>query len=159
GGGGGETRALKGGSEIARGVLKVRRLSPALFTADSSGLGLGAAVALRARADGTQSYEPVARLDASNRLTAAPVDLGVEGDRVFLLLFGSGMRKRGAPAQVKAQIGGVDAEVFYVGPQGDLVGLDQINLLIPRSLIGRGDVEITLTVDGRAANPVRVTIK
>src|SRR5262249_56923592 len=113
-------------------------LAPAWFPADWSGLGLAASVALRARADGTQSYEPVARLDANNRLKAAPIDLGGEGDRVFLLLFGSGMRKRGAPAQVKAQIGGVDAEVFYAGPQGDLVGLAQINPLIPRSLIGAG---------------------
>jgi uncharacterized protein (TIGR03437 family) len=151
--------AINGASAVATGVLNVVPLSPALFTADSSGLGLAEAVALRVRADGTQSYEPIVRLNASNRPVAVPIDLGGEGDRVFLLLFGTGLRKRGEPTQVKAQIGGADAEVSYAGPQGDLVGLDQINLLIPRSLQGRGNVEITLTVDSRVANPVRVDVK
>src|SRR5262249_25898545 len=40
--------AFNGASAIATGVLNVAPLSPALFTADSSGLGLAAAVALRA---------------------------------------------------------------------------------------------------------------
>jgi len=39
------------------------------------------------------------------------------------------------------------------------VGLDQVNLALSRSLIGRGEVAITLTADGRVANPVTVTIK
>jgi hypothetical protein len=30
---------------------------------------------------------------------------------------------------------------------------------LPRSLNGRGEVDMALTVDGRAANPVRVNIK
>jgi uncharacterized protein (TIGR03437 family) len=48
---------------------------------------------------------------------------------------------------------------FMPGAQGSLVGLDQINVLIPRSLIGRGEVDVMLTVDGKAANTVRVAIK
>jgi uncharacterized protein (TIGR03437 family) len=60
---------------------------------------------------------------------------------------------------VSARIGGVDAPVSFVGAQGDFVGLDQINLQIPRSLIGRGEVEIRLTVDGQQANAVMVSIK
>ena len=35
--------------------------------------------------------------------------------------------------------------------QGDLVGLDQVNVEVPRSLAGRGDVDVVLTVDGVAA--------
>ena len=38
-------------------------------------------------------------------------------------------------------------------------GLDQVNLLLPRSLAGRGDVDVALTVDGKAANIVRINIK
>ena len=37
--------------------------------------------------------------------------------------------------------------------------LGQINLRLPRSLAGRGEVDITLTVDGRRANTVRVNFK
>jgi len=40
-----------------------------------------------------------------------------------------------------------------------MVGLDQVNVLIPRSLIGRGEVDVVLTVDGKPANTVRVAIK
>jgi uncharacterized protein (TIGR03437 family) len=37
--------------------------------------------------------------------------------------------------------------------------LDQINALIPRALIGRGEVDVVLTVDGKIANTVRVNIR
>jgi uncharacterized protein (TIGR03437 family) len=37
--------------------------------------------------------------------------------------------------------------------------LDQVNLRLPRSLAGRGEVELALTVDGREANRVKVQIK
>jgi uncharacterized protein (TIGR03437 family) len=57
------------------------------------------------------------------------------------------------------QLGGVDAQVSYAGAQGSLVGLDQVNALIPRSLIGRGEADVVLTVDGRTANTVQVSIK
>ena len=37
--------------------------------------------------------------------------------------------------------------------------VDQVNVRIPRSLIGRGLADVTLTVDGVAANIVQVNIK
>jgi len=37
--------------------------------------------------------------------------------------------------------------------------LGQVNARLPRSLIGRGEVEVVLTVDGKAANTVRISIK
>jgi uncharacterized protein (TIGR03437 family) len=49
--------------------------------------------------------------------------------------------------------------VLYAGEQGSLVGVDQVNLSIARTLIGRGDVDIVLSVDGVAANVVRINIK
>jgi uncharacterized protein (TIGR03437 family) len=49
--------------------------------------------------------------------------------------------------------------VLFAGPQGDLVGLDQINVRIPRSLIGRGEVAVELVADNREVNAVRVAIK
>lgn len=40
-------------------------VAPALFTADASGRGLAAALVLRIKADNSQSFEPVARFDAT----------------------------------------------------------------------------------------------
>ncbi len=58
-----------------------------------------------------------------------------------------------------ATLGGLNAEVLYAGAQGSLAGLDQINVRLPRSLAGRGDVDVALTVDGKAANVVQVNFK
>ena len=58
-----------------------------------------------------------------------------------------------------ARLGAVNAEVLYAGAQGDLVGLDQVNVRVPRALIGRGEVELEMTLDGKPTNTVRVAIK
>jgi uncharacterized protein (TIGR03437 family) len=47
----------------------------------------------------------------------------------------------------------------YVRKQPTIVDLDHINVEIPRTLIGKGDAEVAVTVDGRNASPVRVTIQ
>jgi uncharacterized protein (TIGR03437 family) len=60
---------------------------------------------------------------------------------------------------VTATIGGTSATVSYAGAQGSLTGLDQVNVLIPRSLIGRGEAAVALTVDGKVANPVTINVK
>jgi len=60
---------------------------------------------------------------------------------------------------VMARIGGADAQVTFAGAQGGPVSLDQVNLLVPRILIGRGVVEIMLTVDGKIANTVEANIR
>jgi uncharacterized protein (TIGR03437 family) len=61
-----------------------------------------------------------------------------------LILFGTGWRYRRALADVSATAGGVTTPVSFAGAQGDLVGLDQANLLLPHSLKGRGEIEVRL---------------
>nr|MDQ3011815.1 hypothetical protein [Acidobacteriota bacterium] len=147
------------GSVFTEG-LRIASVAPGLFAANANGQGVAAAVALRIKADGGQSYEPVARFDAaSSRFVSLPIDLGVETDQVFLLLYGTGIRGRTTLSAVSVMIGGVEAVVDYAGAQGDFAGLDQINVRLPRSLAGRGEVDVVLTADGRAANVVRISIK
>jgi uncharacterized protein (TIGR03437 family) len=153
-----------GDGSVSTGTLNVTPAAPGLFTANGDGKGVASAVLLRVKADGAQSYEPVALYDAAaRRFIAAPIDLGLDsgnaGDQVFLILFGTGLRYRSALPAVIASIGGASAEVLYAGPQGAFAGLDQVNLRLPRSLAGRGEVELALTVDGREANRVKVQIK
>ena len=149
-----------GQGPLAVGTAAIAPVAPGLFTADASGRGLAAAAALRIRADGSQSYEPVARFDAAqNRFVPVPIDLGAANDQVFLLLFATGIRNRSQLANVTARLGDADALVLFAGPQGDLLGLDQVNVELPRALAGRGEIDLALTVDGRAANLVRIAIK
>ena len=131
-----------------------------MFSADASGAGLAAAVALRVKANGEQVYEPVGQFDpTTNRFVALPIDVSNPAEQVFLLLFGTGFRNCSALTNVTAKVSGIDAEVMFAGAQGDYVGLDQCNVRLPNVLAGRGDVDLLLTVEGRTANPVRVQFK
>lgn len=151
---------ISGTGGAASETLTMAAVAPGLFSANASGQGLAAATVLRVKADGTQSFEPVGRFDsAQGRVVAVPIDLGAETDQVFLLLFGTGIRQRSALSAVMASIGGALVETLFAGAQADFVGLDQVNLPIARSLMGRGEVDIALSVDGVSANVVRVSIK
>ncbi|MGH9936877.1 MAG: choice-of-anchor D domain-containing protein, partial [Blastocatellia bacterium] len=146
-----------GDGSLSVGAVNIAAIAPGLFAANANGQGVPAAVALRVKADGAQIYEPVSRFDqAQNRFVAAPIDLGPAGEQVFLLLFGTGLRFNSGLERVTCKLGGIDAPVLYAGAQGGLVGLDQINLSLPRALAGRGEVDLVLTVDGQTANTVRV---
>jgi len=145
---------------VATGLIQIANVAPGLFTADGSGRGLPAAFIYRVGADRSERYESVARFDsAQNKFVAVPIDLGPSDDQVFLVLYSTGLRFRSTLAAVTAMVGGVEAQVLYAGDQGSFTGLDQANLLLPRTLAGRGDVNVALTVDGRAANIVQVNIR
>jgi uncharacterized protein (TIGR03437 family) len=144
---------------FSTGTAQVATVAPGLFTANSSGQGVPAGYALRVRQGQLQPAESIAQLNAQNQWIPRPIDLGPEGDEVYLVLFGTGIRFRREPPQVSAQIGGVNARVDYAREHCCWVGLDQVNLLLPRSLIGRGEVDLTLTVDGVTSNTVRIQIK
>ena len=109
---------------------------------------------------GRRSYEPIAEFNqAQNRFVAKPIDLGPATDQVFLILYGTGFRNRSALAAVACKIGGADAEVLFAGDTPDFIGLDQSNVRLPRSLAGRGEVDVVMTVDGKMANLVRIAVK
>jgi uncharacterized protein (TIGR03437 family) len=153
-------RVTNAASGVFNGRVTIARVAPGLFTANASGQGVAVGQALRVKADGERISEPIARWDnAQARFVTNPVDLGGEGDQLYLILYGTGLRHRSALQQVKGMIGGVDAQVVFAGAQGAFAGLDQMNILAPRALAGRGEVELVLVVDGQPANSTRVSIR
>lgn len=155
-----------GDGAVSTGSVMIAPTAPGLFTANSDGHGLAAALVLRVRADGKQSYEPVARYDTETRqFVAVSIDPGPASDQLFLILFGTGFRGRSSLSSVSVAVGGLPADVLYAGPQGNggawdtLIGLDQLNVRLPRSLAGRGDLDIVMTADGRASNPVKINLR
>ncbi len=149
-----------GDSFVAAGMVEIAGVAPGLFSANASGQGVAAALALRIKADGTQQFEPVARFDSGqNRFVAEPIDLGPETDQVFRVLFGTGIKFRSAPSAVSSTISGASSEVLFADAAPGFVGLDQVNLSISRSLVGRGEVDVALSVDGKAANRMRISIR
>jgi uncharacterized protein (TIGR03437 family) len=148
-----------GDGDISSGSAQITTVAPGLFTANANGQGVAAALALRIKADGARQFEPVSQFDAAqNKFVATPINIGPETDQVFLILFGAGLRFRSSLSSVTARIGGIDAQVLFAGPQNDFVGLDQVNARLSRSLMGRGLVDVTLTVDGQGANTVEISI-
>ena len=141
-------------------VLLIAAVAPGLFSASSSGQGVAAAVVARVKADGSQSFEPVARFDEMlNKIVAVPIDLGPATDTVILVLFGTGIRNRSALSALSVRIGGEDLPVQYASAAPGFAGLDQIKQVATRSLAGRGDVGIELIADGKRANEVRVSFR
>lgn len=85
------------------------------------------------------------------------IDLGPENEQVVLVLFGTGIRSYSSGVSVR--IGSIDATVLAAQAQAEYVGLDQVNVLLPRELAGRGEVDLLLTADGKQANVVRIHIR
>jgi uncharacterized protein (TIGR03437 family) len=151
---------LLNGATVGTGSLTIASVTPGLFAANANGQGVIAAVLLRIKADGTQSYEAVAQLNAAtNRYEAVPIDFGAATDQLFLVAYGTGFRYRSALSAVTCTVGGANAAVSYAGEQGALVGLDQLNVALPRSLAGRGSADVVLSVDGKTTNTVTVQFK
>jgi uncharacterized protein (TIGR03437 family) len=141
---------------VATGTVDINAVNPSIFALP--GGSVAAAVAVRVNVVGTQTPLAVFQCTGSS-CTATPMDIGGAGDTVFLTLFGTGLRKNSGLANVYATIGGADAPVAFAGAQGEFAGLDQINVQIPTSLRGRGDVPIVLTVDGLTSNTVSINIR
>lgn len=137
-----------------------------LFTADASGTGVPAAYLQRVRADGSQSIELIGQYDpAQNKWVTVPIDLGPESDQVFLVLFGTGIRGWNTAQKPVVGYFKLDASYYepvvadYAGAQPEYAGLDQINLRLPRSLKGSGEITLYVTATGGPfSNTVRIRI-
>jgi uncharacterized protein (TIGR03437 family) len=147
----------------AAGTTTIARFAPAFFSANASGSGVAAAVLAQLTVMGGTMYLPIASFDPQqNRFVPLPIDVSPPFFKT-LVLFGTGFRALGVgsatPPPLSLTIGGVAAQPIFIGAQGSLAGLDQLNFQLPSPLAGRGVVDIVLTADGRVANTVQVAIK
>jgi uncharacterized protein (TIGR03437 family) len=148
---------ISGDGAVSVSQVQIVNVAPSIFSADATGRGIAAAQVQRT---GSVNFEPVFRFDVTRgQIVGVPIDLGPSTEQVYLVLYGTGIRLRSNLNQVTATIGGTNASVSYAGSQNGFVGLDQVNILIPRSLIGRGLVDVSLNVEGKLANIVQLTIK
>jgi uncharacterized protein (TIGR03437 family) len=139
-----------GGVVVGRGTVTMSNIAPALFTATADGKGVPAGYATF---DG-RTLTPLANPDG----TARTIDPGTAQRPNYLVLFGSGFRRRSSLSNVQVRMGGILCQVDYAAAQGEFAGLDQLNLVVPSSARGSGEVNLTFTVDGKTANTVRVRI-
>jgi uncharacterized protein (TIGR03437 family) len=140
-------------------VLPITSLAPGLFAANGNGQGIAAGVALRVRPN-IRAFVPLARYDESlGRYVAVPLEFLAPDEELYLVLFGTGWRGRSTSDAITLRLGSVAAPVLFAGGQGELAGVDQINAQLPRSLVGRGVVNIELQVGGQPANVVTIQVQ
>ncbi len=147
--GGGQTQTLPN--------VNISTVAPGLFFLNSD--GLAAADLTRINGSNT-SYEQVAQLDSTTNLfVAVPIDLGSDTDKVYLTLYGTGVRNRSSLDAVQVLVANVLVPVDFAGPSTTADGLDLIHVLLPGGLRGTGSATVLITVDGVSSNGVHIVIK
>ncbi|HEY9402263.1 MAG TPA: Ig-like domain-containing protein [Pyrinomonadaceae bacterium] len=122
----------------SRAFVTVLRAAPGVFT--EAGDGSGAAIALDAQTFLRSPFDPVDDADRPRRL----------------IIFSTGVRHA---QSVGVHIGGRALTVEHVLPSPDLPGLDEIHVLLTRSLAGAGVVPLVVRADGRESNPTNINFK
>jgi uncharacterized protein (TIGR03437 family) len=147
------------GTAVAAGQIDIESVAPSLFTLNPA--NLVAANVIRVSASSQQTILPVYTLDASGNAVPLPIDLTSATDSVYLAIYGTGISNLADPNGVVASFGSLKAQVVYSGPQGYYPGLDQVNILLPRSLASPTPYAATLqmTVGGQPSNQVKVGIQ
>ena len=92
-------------------------------------------------------------------IAAKPIVFGEAEETLSLVLYCTGVRGRHSEQPVTVHLGALSVVASYAGPQMDFQGLDQINIVLPRTLAGIGEVGIHLDVGGFASNTASVTFR
>ncbi len=143
--------------ETSSGTINITAVAPGLFTGNADGAGAINGFAIRVRGT-TQTRESTVALNASNIYVTKPISFDPAIESLFLELYGTGIRYATSQANVQCEIGGVTIPVEYAGVAPGYIGLDQVNIKVPNSLDNRGEVDLTLIVDGKRSRTVRVNI-
>ncbi len=144
---------ITAGGVTVPGGINIMAAYPGIFKASID--NIAAAQVARVQA-GKAVYAPVVAATPAGAIVAAPFAIGPAAEQATLILYGTGLNNA---KDVTVTIGGMPAQLTYAGPQGTYSGLDQINVLLPQSLAGKGKVDIIVTAGGKPSNPVNVTIQ
>jgi uncharacterized protein (TIGR03437 family) len=147
---------LNGSTTTVTGSLTVASSAPGLYTMNSDGAGVAAADAFTITASKQVNYQTLFTCDASvaRGCLPAPLSLGAATDTLYVELYGTGIH---GAASVQCYVAGQSVPVVYAGASG-YAGEDQVDISIPRSLAGTGDVRVYLVADGVASNAVALNI-
>lgn len=144
---------------VSVGELMVGRLAPAIFTQNATGDGVPAAYGLRVKGSAVTAVSILSYDNTMSKWVPEAIDLGPDGpdpDVVYLVLFGTGLRSNTGATSTMVKFNSTNAVPVYAGEAPGYVGLDQMNVVIPRSLIGAGLVNLEVIVDGKVANQSKV---
>jgi uncharacterized protein (TIGR03437 family) len=133
------------------GTAIIQNVAPALFSADGTGTGVAAAVALGVTGS-QQTMTPAFQCTTSgtgSACTPTPINLS-SATSVYVILYGTGIRHY--QNSVLCSINGTSQPVQFAGAQTTYQGLDQVNVGPVTGLQGTGVVNVYLIVDGYSSN-------
>ena len=115
-------------------------------------------VTVLGRLEGSQGYQTVFTCSppAVRSCLATPLSVGAATDTLYVELYGTGIR---GAASVQCFVAGQSVPVFYAGQVAAYPGLDQVDISIPKSLAGSGDVRVYVVADGVFSNVVGLKIQ
>ena len=142
-----------GDGKILSGTVTISKVAPGLFGVN--GVAVGSVVYVRN--DGSQQERSLVAF-TNGSLQPAPIVFDANTKQVILVLYGTGIRGAGQ-AQVEVTAGGTVLPLSYSGPQGQFSGEDQINVVLPASLKGSGDLTITLKAAGITSNGIKINVQ
>jgi uncharacterized protein (TIGR03437 family) len=151
-------KVTRSGSTVLTGSLTVAAVSPGLYSANGNGAGVAAALAERVSASGAVTPLSVFSCQSGIAISclSSPLSLGSSTATVYVSLYGTGIRGAGT---VEVYIAGQPAPLQYAGAQGQYQGLDQVNVTVPTSLAGMGEVSVYLVADGKVSNMTTINIQ
>ncbi len=149
---------LQGSTVALTGSLVIASSAPGLYTMNSDGAGVAAANAFIVNASSQIVNQTVFTCNppAARSCLGSPVSVGGAGDTLYVALYGTGIR---GAAAVQCYVAGQSVPVLYAGAVAADPGLDQVNISIPKSLAGSGDVRVYLVADGTASNVASLTFQ
>ncbi len=156
-----------GDGTVSNGMVQIAAVAPGIFSANASGRGTPAGLLLRVLPNGQQLYEEITRFNpATNAMEPVAIEPKMAGERLFLILFLTGVRGAADPGQgnnanetIHLLLGGEELVPAFVGPQGIFLGLDQMNVEILPSLFGRGVVDAVVNYSTLAlSNTVQIRL-
>jgi uncharacterized protein (TIGR03437 family) len=146
-----------GSPYVPKGMsVPINSIASGLF---SVGAGLAAASAVTVTPS-AQAFVPVTTCSGQT-CNSIPIDLS--GAPVYLSLYGTGFAQASA-ALSSCMIAGQTLPLTYAGPEIEIAGLDQANLLLPQSLAGTGATSVVCSFGydgetGLPTNAVNLTIQ
>jgi uncharacterized protein (TIGR03437 family) len=149
-----------GNGKLFGAKANITNVTPGLFAANDSGGGIANGYVCRVNSKGAKSCEGVFDHDSQTyKITPRAIDLGVPTDKAYLTLHGTGFRYRSSLQSVTVTINGVSLPVTEITQDSAMPGRDKVTLLLPRTLIGAGLVDVVLKVDGVESNKLQLLFK
>ena len=149
-----EVAIVRTDGSVSAANVYLADIAPGFFSAsaDARGAAVGD-VTQRDLATGETRSFPLSEC-SGYACRAVPVALS-PNVRTSVRLAGSGFRNAGPGANIRVTIGDIAVRVLSHGAMDD-VGRDQVTIELPAALGNLGETDLTMTVNGKLSNVVRI---